>query len=266
MQVKYPEKQFLIPAVTEDLVEMTSSELVHFYKSEGRVFGIFDTLGGKHDLDKQREEYGIDVAYQVPARNQSEIVSAPDFTENPEYVNLILHIIKQARTGQPIILLTKDANHARALFAVIKERLEEAGRPFEIGGFTGEESEEVRELWLKNNAGKPNTITIAPSSLATYSEFTTEHDQGFLTVQTSVDTSIHTKQILEGVSSNDTHGQYAVIFENNGTLFSNSWTFKAEKDRQNIVNSVERIRRKQHQDKAVERYYLQTVSSINKPC
>lgn len=263
LQKKYPSKHFVIESEKKVIDSVPAKDLFDVYKEQGRIVGLFGRLD--RALDKQRNLLNIDVAYQVPShykKHERDRFDTPPSANNVEHLKKIKKIVAQARAGQPVILLATDTNHVKELFHELSEQFAKDGRDIQIGAFTGEESEEIRKNWAKNNAGQFNTITITTSLLIKDITFDTEHEEGFLGIQTSLDTSRKTGKFIDRLAGDGKPGQYVAIYEENGLIFSNSWPFQPETNRERILEEVDRIQRKKNQEIAVERYYTQTVSSM----
>ena len=263
LQKKYPSKHFVIESEKKIVDSVPVKELFDVYKEQGRIVGLFGRLD--HALDKQNNLLNIDVAYQVPAhykKQEREQLDAPPIVNNEEHLKKIKKLVAQARNGQPVILLAADTHHVKELFQELSEQFAKEGKDIQIGAFTGEESEEIRKNWAMNNAGQANTITIATSLLIKDLTFDTEHENGFLGIQTYLDTPSKTMKFIDQLSHDGKPGQYVAIYEENGFVFSNSWSVQQEENRKQILDEVGRIQRKKNQEFAVERYYTQAISSM----
>ncbi len=263
LQKQYPSKHFLIESEMEIIDSVPAKEVFDVYKGHGRIVGIFGRLD--RSMAKQNNLFNADVAYQVPShhrKSERDQLETPPIVKKAEHLEKVKRMVTQARSGQPVVLLATDANHVKELFQELSEQFANDGKVIKIGAFTGEESEETRKNWVTDSAGQANTITITTSVLIKDIAFDTAHENGFLGIQTYLEAPGKTEKFIDRLSRNGKPGQYVAIYEEDGTIFSNSWPFQPEKNRQSILDEVGRIQRKKNQELAVERYYTQTVATM----
>ncbi|BCA96441.1 hypothetical protein TUM19329_28020 [Legionella antarctica] len=263
LQKKYPSKTFLIESETEIIDSVPAKDLFDHYKEHGRIVGIFTRIA--RSLDDQNNLLNAEVAFQMPShhkKSERDSIDTPLVVKKAEHLEKIKRIVTQARSGQPVVLLATDENHVKDLFHELSNQFKNDGNDIRMGAFTGEESEETRINWAVNCAGQINTITIATSLLIKDITFNTEHEHGFLGIQTFLEAPGKTGKFIDQLSPNGKPGQYVAIYEEEGTIFSNSWPFQPEANRKSILDEVGRIQRKKNQELAVERYYTQTVATM----
>jgi len=262
LQKEIPGSEFDIEPEMMFVDSVSAKDLIDHYKKHGRIVGISGTLGTKNELVEQRGKFAMDVALRVPPHkmSQREELGVHVVKDNEKLVKKIADIINNVQKGQPIILIGKDANHVKELEAELAKQLK--GSPWQIGSFTGEELDKTREDWVKHNAGQSHTITIATSLLGRGTDFKTDHPKGFLAIQTYLDTPRVTKQIIGRVGRNGQPGQYIAIYEENGSIASRSWFFETKQDKKIIKAAIRAIQSKKNEEAAVERYYIQSVSTM----
>ena len=259
LQKIYPSRHFVINAEIEVVDFSSTKDLIDLYKNKGRVVGVFDRLGTKHDLVAQRATFDIDVAYQLSPHKTNKYQEAYVIADYVEQVSKIKNLIAQAKNNQPIVLLAQNANQVKALFKELSQQFEKEDKAIEIGAFTGQESQDVRQQWANKKAGQPHTITIVNASLAEQTQFSSEHENGFLAIQTDLDMAGNLKTILDCFGGKSKSHQYVALYENNGSLCSSSWVFHSEQNKKDIIDGLNTIQSKKKQEIAIEQYYTQTV-------
>lgn len=236
-----------------------------FYKEHGRIVRVEENPGANSQRLGQRGKFDMDVAYRILPykKNLYEALDTHELPNLLEHINVIKNRIIHVETGQPIVLIAKNANQVTELYKTLKLQLNKDGKKYKIRVLTGEESEEKRQEWIKEQAGNANTITITTSSsiLGYVTDFDTKHPKGFLTIQSYLDTPGMTKKILNRVSRNGKPGQYVAVYEEN-PVKSRSWAFQTKEDKQNILLFLEKIQYRRNEEAAIERYFKQSVSSI----
>ncbi len=264
LQKQYPSLQFTIHDEREIVDSVSVKELFDLYKYHGRIMAIFGKSGMRKELAKQSNELNIEAAIQIPSHDQyqREELDCHHVPINEAHLKKIKSIIAQAQSDQPIVLLVQDAYQVEKLFQELSRQFAQEGKEVQLGAFTGDESEETRKNWAENHAGQANTITIATASLIKGLSFTSAHHHGFLGVHTYCETPNKTRKFIAQMVPKNTPGRYAVIYEDDGVIHSNSWSYQEEQEKDHIWELVTKIHRKKNQEIAIERYYTQAVSNI----
>lgn len=261
LQKEYADKGWKFPIEPEMLfIDMASAkDLIDDYKEHGRVIGISGTLGTKNELIQQRDKLNFAAMYQMPPhlKNQRDDLGFKVVKNKVEYLKKIKEAINMAQQEQPLVIIARDANEIKYLAEQLKKQY---GDRYVIHSFTGKESPEERQNWMKKHAGKNNTITIETPLMG--HDYITKNKFGFLCIQTYLDSSRTTRQIIDRVARNGSLGQYIAVYENAGLWQHTSWFFDSKKDLEQIENEVERLQKRLNEVVAVKHYYVHSVSGL----
>lgn len=190
------------------------------------------------------------------SKNKPKGLIAKETVNKEAHLHALSEAIKQAKNEQPIVILARDAHEVEFLEGKLKAQFTEKN----IAAF--KDAGQLQENWIKNQSGKNNTLTIVTSALGRISAFDTKHSKGFLTIQTELDTPHDTQQIMNHIAGNDKPGRHIVIYEEYGTFLSQSCFYQSEEGRKKMLVALAQLKRQRNEDIAVERHYIQTVSSI----
>lgn len=211
-------------------------------------------LGSKSD---------VNFAYRIPNHIQTQSEdSAGTHINHPEYVLRIKEALGKAKEGQPIILIAKNAAEVVALNDLLKDYLAHDLDEYKVEVFNGAESEKIRLQLLKEKAGKPYHVTITTSSLTSHSELSTEHTDGFLAIQTYIDTPTATRKMIEQLARRNKPVHYTALYEENSTIETLSDHFNSKRGKEELLNALAECYRLRSEETAVEQHYLQAVSTI----
>lgn len=83
-----------------------------------------------------------------------------------------------------------------------------------------------------------------------------------MTIQTELDTPHETLQIMNHSAGHDKPGRHIVIYEEYGAFLSQSCFYQSEEGRENMFAKLAQLKRQRNEDIAVERHYIQTISSV----
>lgn len=259
LQKEHPDWEFVIDPEMDCIDSVSTKEFIDDYKKQGRIISISRALGRKDELNEQCGKFDMKVACKIPShqKNKREELVKKVIVNKEAHVRAVAEAINQARDGQPVIIIAKDAYEVKLLERELKAHFSKKN----IAAFTGAESVTERKEWIQNESGKQNTITIATSFRRPNTNFDTRHPKGFLAIQTYLDAR-NTQQIIKGLAGNDKPGKYIAIYEEHGTFLSQSWFYRSNGNRKKMLAELTELQRQQREDAAVERHYLQTVSSV----
>ncbi len=259
LQKEHPDWEFVIDPEMDCIDSVSTKEFIDDYKKQGRIISISRTLGRKDELDEQCGKFDMKVACKIPShqKNKREKLVKKVIVNKEAHVRAVAEAINQARDGQPVVIIAKDAYEVKLLERELKAHFSKKN----IAAFTGTESVTERKKWIQNESGKQNTITIATSFRRLSTDFDTRHPKGFLAIQTYLDAR-NTQQIINGLAGNDKPGKYIAIYEEHGTFLSQSCFYRTKGSRKKMLAALTELQRQQREEVAVEHHYLQTVSSV----
>ncbi|QLZ68254.1 hypothetical protein FOLKNPGA_01032 [Legionella sp. PC1000] len=258
LQKAYPDWEFAIAPEMRFVDSVSTKELIDDYKKQGRIVSISRALERQDGLVEQCSKFDMNVACQIPLhqKNKRKEAAAKETANKEVHLHALNEAIKQARNGQPIVILARDAHEVEFLEGKLKTQFTEKN----IAAF--KDAGQLHENWVKNQSGKDNTITIVTSTLGRKSSFDTKHSRGLLTIQTEMDTPQDTLQIMNHIAGEDKPGRHIVIYEEYGAFLSQSCFYQSEEGRENMLAKLAKLKRQRNEDIAVERYYIQTISSV----
>ena len=126
---------------------------------------------------------------------------------------------------------------------------------------TGEETDEVRKQ-LVEDAGNPNTITIATALLGRGTDITPQHDEGLFVMQCYMDTERTTRQILGRAARNGKVGKYLAIYDENGFTHHHEMGALRKMNVAQQQVAIADLQQKINKEGAIERHYIQEVSGV----
>ncbi|KTD30942.1 LigA, interaptin [Legionella moravica] len=218
-----------------------------------------EIVGLSHNVD-------VELAFRVPSHHRAphkEPVSEQK-TYSLEYLQKIHLGLNAAKHGQPIVIIAKDAEHALALNKQLVEYFKSTASSYEIKTFTGVEPAERRHQWFKSTAVKAPRIAITVPYLANSGEFKTVHSNGCLAIQSYLSKSGEARKILDNLSGFGKPSQFYAIHEENGIVSSLNSSINSNQDKVKLLKDVQENRRDRKQEKAIERYYIQSVNTIQR--
>lgn len=233
-------------------------------ESEAEVLiteGVF-----KPEIVGLSKKVDVELAFRVPSHHR---VPHPEpvsehLIHSLDYLQKIHLAVNMAKSGQPIVLIAKNAEHALALNKQLIEYFKSAGNSYEIKAFTGSESAERRHQWFRDKAARTPRIAVTVPYLANSDEFKTEHINGCLAIQSYLHKPGETRKIIDKLSGFGTPSRFYAIHEENGIVSSLHSSLKSNQDKVNLLKAVHENRRNRNQEKAIEQYYIQSVTTIQR--
>ncbi|OEH47424.1 hypothetical protein lpari_01592 [Legionella parisiensis] len=258
LQIEHPDWEFVIGPEMRFVDSVSTKEFIDDYKKQGRIISISRDLERRDGLVEQCSKFDMTVTCQIPAhqKNKPKELVAKETVNKEAHLQALIEAIKQAKNGQPIVILAKDAHEVEFLEGKLKELFTKKN----IAAF--KDAGKLQENWIKNQCGKENTITIVTSRLGQKSSFDTKHTKGFLTIQTELNTPHDTQQIMNHIAGNDKPGRHIVIYEEYGSFLSQSCFYQSDEGREEMLVELAQVKRQRNEDIAVERHYIQTASNI----
>ncbi|WP_152414826.1 hypothetical protein [Legionella anisa] len=253
LHIAHPEWEFVIPPEMRFVDSVSTKEFIDDYKKQGRIISISRALARQDDLVEQCSKFDIDVACRIASDQQ---VAVKQTANKEAHLHVLNESIKQAKNGQPIVIFARDAHAVELLEGKLKAQFTEKN----IAAF--KDAGQSYENWIKNQSGQKNTITVVTATLGRKSSFDTKHSEGFLTIQTELDTPHETLQIMNHSAGHDKPGRHIVIYEEYGAFLSQSCFYQSEEGRENMFAKLAQLKRQRNEDIAVERHYIQTISSV----
>ncbi len=207
----------------------------------------------------------IQLAYRMPANgtNQFKDVSEP-LNYSQEFLQRVSIALNMAEQGQPVLLIAQDARHVAELKEQLATYLKSENVEVKLDAFTDAESKEKRHVWFKENKLKQLKIAITTTELATNKEFNTTHSAGCLAIQTYMNEPGETKQLITNLMSFGKKNHFVALYEEHGIISVLSRSLASKKDKELILESISVNKTNRNQERAVEQYYLQAVTSIQR--
>jgi hypothetical protein len=220
----------------------------------------------KPELVGLSKKTDVEVAYRVPFHKKSKQQELAErvATHSKEYLQRISIALNMAEPGQPVLLIAKDEQQAKELNERLARYLKSENTEAVIDVFTGAESEEKRHQWFKDNKLKQLKIAITIPELATNKEFNTHSSDGCLAIQIYMDEPVETKRIIDNVSSFGKGSHFVAIHEENGILSILSRSLTSDEDKKRIFESIGANKQNRAQERAIEQYYIQSVTTIQR--
>ncbi|MCL5272699.1 MAG: hypothetical protein M1486_05280, partial [Gammaproteobacteria bacterium] len=208
----------------------------------------------------------VEITYRVPShlKDNEEKFSASISSHSEEFLQRISIALNMVESGQPVLLVAKDAKHAIELSKQLSDYLNSKNIPARIDVFTGTESEEIRHQWFLENKLKQLKIAVTIPDLASNKEFNTPPSAQCLAIQAYMDEPAETKRIIDHLSSFGTSCHFVAIHEENRILSVLSHSLTSDKDKKLILESISANKQNRNQERAVEHFYLQSVTSIQR--
>ncbi|MBN9229165.1 MULTISPECIES: hypothetical protein [Legionella] len=259
LQKENPDWEFIIEPEMRFIDSASIKDLIDDYKKQGRIIGVSRTVSQKDELVEQCDKLSMSVQCKIPAHYQNERNEAAikSNAEKQAYVGAVKKAVQKADSGQPIVLIAQNASEVKLLEQELKAQFGEKN----ITAFVGTESAIERKHWIKNKSGEKNTITIV--TLPDKEDaFYTKHPKGFLTIQTSLDTSSSTQQIIKSVALNNHPGKHVTLYKDHGKFLLRSWLYQSAQNCEELLTALIQLQRKQNKGVAVERHYTRRVSEI----
>jgi preprotein translocase subunit SecA len=244
--------------------EKTKNFLNHYLRKGGRLIGISGTPGSlATELPEQIATYGIhafSIPTHAPSQYQALPMQATKVGEN--HIRAIAKTIKKLKKGddlQPILIVCKNMEDAKALHEALGKRLHASN--VRLQPILGTETIAERAKWIEQEAGKPNTITISTSLLGRGTDIKTTHKRGLGVIQTYLDNSRTSRQILGRTARNGQVGYGCVLIEKEGVIAQHDIDLSGyrESDRLRKLNEVYK---KIDEEAAIERHYLQEMDAV----
>lgn len=249
-------RKFPLNPVRRTIAQVSVKDLIDDYKAQGcRIIGLSKTMDAER-LGELCEQLNITVASAIPScmHAQNELAVAPTKHEE-QYCRQIQNVIANAVNDQPIVLIAQDANEVRYLQEMLTAHY---GAARTIGVL----DEDNKQSWLKT-AGKPNMVTITTASaLGRGTFFNTELAEGFLTIQTYLDSANHVREFLRRISIFEKPGKYTAIYESQDLIRASSWSFYEDVERELMFKDLDVLRHKQQEITAIQHYYNQSAAAI----
>lgn len=264
LQKEDPKKRFPQDAEMMFVSTESAKHFADYYYKSGRMVAITGTGGTQEELIEQQFKFGM-VAFSIPPYETSkrhELDTVIKKTTEEQF-SALKKALNEAELGknegkQPTLLICKDINQVRE----IAHRLQaEKGLKFKVNVVTGEETEAER-LRLIDEAGQPNTITIATSLLGRGTDIVPKHSEGLLAIQFYLDKDRDTQQIIGRAGRNGKAGYYQAIYVENGLLHqysSGKLHQMSQTERRKVIHDVQRH---MNEEAAIERHYLQEVDAV----
>ncbi|MFJ1266976.1 hypothetical protein ACD661_00235 [Legionella lytica] len=249
------ELKFPLNPVRSTLAQASVKDFIDDHKAEGRIIGLSKTMNS----DKLRglcEQLNVTAVNAIPTclPVQNELVVTPTKHEE-QYCQLIQNVMANAVNGQPIVLIAQDENEVRYLQEMLTAHYGPA-RPIGVLDI------ENRQSWLRT-AGKLNTVTITTAaSLGRGTSFNTDLSEGFLTIQTYLDSPNHIREFLRRISTYEKPGKYTAIYESQELLRARSWSYYDNAERELMFENLDLLRHKQQEVTAMQRHYNQTAGEL----
>jgi hypothetical protein len=260
-QYSYKEWTFSIEAESVVIDSASSHELIHDYKVHGRIIGLAEFLGTKDILSEQCRKFDADKIYTIPSHKEGyykELTPIQAKKNTQDQLREIKEIIAKVPDGQPLVLIAKDVQEAKYLKMELKTYFDQLN----IEAFESHRTEDARKKWIKHHAGQNNTLTIITSQLLDNSKFHTQHKDGFLAIQTPVDSQNNLRSTLNHAFGTNKLGQYTAIYENHNRAFSKSWTLESKEEYQIITTDLATLNKKLSNLAKIEHHYSQKAFRV----
>ncbi|CAM2942070.1 hypothetical protein [Legionella worsleiensis] len=204
-------------------------------------------------------------AFRVPSHHgvTYQDVNADDLNYSLEYLQSIHLALNTAKPGQPIVLIARTIEHAQALNNQLSDYCKIQGKSVELKTFSGMESVETRRRWFRSGANVPR-IAITLPDCALYGEFNSIRSNGCLAIQTYVNKPAQTKRIINNLVKFGKPTRFYVIDEEQGAVSSLHGSLETEQDKIQLLKAIQDYRSNKDREKAVERYYVQSVNTIQR--
>lgn len=249
-------RKFPLNPVRSTIAQASVKDLVDDYKAQGRIIGLSKTMNADK-LGELCEQLNVTVASAIPScmpETQSKLAIAPTKHEE-QYRRLLQNVMAKAVNGQPIVLIAQDANEVRYLQDMLTAHYGTA-RSVGVLDLANKQS------WLRK-AGKPNTVTITTASaLGRGTFFNTELSEGFLTIQTYLDSANHVREFLRRISTYEKPGQYTAIYEAQDVISARSWNYYDDAERELMFKDIDVLRHKRQEVTAIQHQYNQSAAAM----
>jgi hypothetical protein len=249
-------RTFPLNPVRRTIAQASVKDLIDDYKAQGRIIGLSKTM----DTDKLGElcdRLNVTVASVIPPcmhETQNKLAVAPTKHEE-QYCRLIQNVMATAVNDQPIVLIAQDANEVRYLQEMLTAHYG-AARTVGVLDMANKQS------WIKQ-AGKPNTVTITTASaLGRGTFFNTELSEGFLTIQTYLDSANHVSEFLRRISTYEKPGKYTAIYEAQDLIRARSWSYYDDAERELMFKDIEVLRHKRQEVTAIQHQHNQSAAAM----
>ncbi|MDR3503186.1 MAG: hypothetical protein P4L79_11470 [Legionella sp.] len=249
-------RKFPLNPVRSTIAQASVKDLVDDYKAQGRIIGLSKTINADK-LGELCEQLNVTVASAIPScmhDAQNELAVAPTKHEE-QYCRMIQNVIANAVNDQPIVFIAQDANEVRYLQEMLTAHY---GAARTIGVLDMDN----KQSWLRK-AGKPNTVTITTAaSLGRGTFFNTELSEGFLTIQTYLDSASHVREFLRRISTYEKPGKYTAIYEAQDLIRARSWSYYDDAERERMFNALDVLRHKRQEVTAIQHRYNQSAAAM----
>ncbi|KTD74766.1 hypothetical protein [Legionella waltersii] len=239
----------------------STQELLKYYQENGPIISLSGPQSAKKKLNEQCAKLGIEFAYRIPAFKQNH---QQQMGADSDLFIQVQHAIHTAKPGQPILLIAKDETQAIELSELLKESLEKDKSNYVIPTAIAHRTSEESNKGAQDKSGVKNHITIITPKCGLGRDYVTDHPDGFLAIQTYLDTPATTLKTLSDLAQQGKPGEYLAIYEQAGTIKSRSWCFKTKEDKQIIVQELKKIQTEINEENALRKYITQAVSATNK--
>lgn len=249
-------RKFPLNPVRSTIVQASVKDFVDDYKAQGRIIGLSKTMNA-NKLKELCEQLNVTAASAIPSCQhdaQNELVVAPTKHEE-QYCRMVQNVLATAVNEQPIVLIAQDANEVRYLQEMLTAYYGET-RTIGVLDMTNKQS------WLRM-AGKPNTVTITTaSSLGRGTFFNTDLSEGFLTIQTYLDSASHVREFLRRISTYEKPGKYTAIYEAQDLVRARSWNYYDDAERELMFTDLDVVRRKRKEVTEIQDRYNQSAADM----
>lgn len=260
LQPLYPQLAFEIMPESESQSWVASiSQLLNNYRFDGRVLGLSLHIDEAAIRACHERLFTLDNAYRTSpyVLQQDRKYSAL----NAQIMQKITHMLTNIEDGQPIIVLAKDRHHADWLQQQLEQHQMKQGLTPSCALLASDEQDDTGTQQLKAYEGTPGSITVITSSALNHRAIFTNHQKGFKVIQPFFDSKRTLKKALNVTSNN--HGQYALIYEQEGLCVSHSWQYQKPQDKRHILNEFAELSHKRNQQHAASLSCINAIAPIN---
>nr|WP_269472874.1 helicase-related protein [Aquicella siphonis] len=256
--------RFPIDAEMLFVASESAKNFVDYYnRKDGRIVGISGTVGTLVELKEQNAKFGLEVI-SIPPHNTNQRQYEPLQVKKTSeaHVQAIRDAVNDAVDEKgdrpPILMICENASEARQLLEKLKLQLE--GQNIEFQLVVGDETEAQREEMTKKAGGK-NVITISTSLMGRGTNIKPPKDTGLHVIQTYLDTSRTTQQIIGRSARNGMIGKYSAIYDRNNIIhrYNEDLSKLSPNEREARVKAIQK---RMGEEAAVERYYVQEMDGI----
>lgn len=231
-------------------------DLTDDYKKQGRIIYLSKDLCKKEKIAQHCALLDVNGGFQLQVHSKNTALHRKNITNPEASLNAIKKYIICAESNQPVIIITKNPQELRKIEKKLKAVFPE--KDISVCDKVGLDTEK----WVKNHSGKYNKITLVSSDVVARLQFKTKCPEGFLSIQTDLENSETTEQIIHCISGKNRPGKHVVFYDQQGSFTTKFWNYETEGDRKKMIAETAELKKLQDEDLAVAHDYLQRVSSI----